>query len=517
MIRLIFLCLLFLFGSCEKTKTDSKQVVRFSLMADPTQLDPRKARTLYDTALVRMLFEGLTRLSQQGDVELALADRVDISEDGVRYVFHLKESKWSNGTSVTAFDFCESWKAILDPQFATDIASQLYCIKNASIAKQRNGSLDAIGVKAIDEKTLVVELEHPIPYFLQLLSMTYFFPVPSQIAKESSWALSPKTLVSNGPFSLNIWKHSDHLTLVKNPHYWEASSTKMNQVDILIVSDDTAFRMYEEGKLDWMGSPLAVISPDAIKSLKEKNLLSINPFLGTYFYRLNTALEIDGKKNPLSDARLRRLLSQSIDRKAIVEHVLQGGQTEANSLVPPAMGLEFEEKETSFGIVPLKDPLTITYINTERNAAVAQAVKSEWEKKLGLEIAIEAIESKTFFQLLSQGKLQIAAGSWSADFDDPINFLEVFKYSKASTNNTGWENADYVDILNRSDLCKMAQERKELLRKAEAILMKEAPIIPIFHFSSNYMKNPHLVDAKLHPLGVLDFRWASFEDKEVKR
>ena len=521
MIRFCLICFLLLFSACKKTGPEPQQVMRLSLAKDPTQFDPRKARDLYDTALTRMLFEGLTRLSQVGEVELAIADKVDVSEDGLQYVFHLRDTCWSNGDPVTAFDFCTSWKTILDPRFATDIAAQLYCIKNACKAKFGEISTDAVGVRALDPKTLVVELEHPVPYFLQLLSMTYFSPAPSKIAKQNeNWSLSPETFVSNGPFLLHTWKRTDHLTLIKNPRYWEAKIVKMPQIDFFIAANDTAFRMYEEGKLDWFGSPLATIPSNALRDLKKENLLCISPFLGTYLYRLNTAPMILDKKNPLANPELRRALSCAIDREAIVGYVLQGGQMAAKSFVPPAMGLQLEERSIDRSLtldVSLKDPLTIHFISDERNLAVAQAIQNQWEKKLGIQVELNALEPKMFYQRLSKGELQIAAGSWTADFNDPINFLEVFKYSRGSTNNTGWENRSYIDLLNRSDVCKNGEERKNLLQQAEAILMEETPIIPLFHFSSNYMKNPNLVNVTLFPLGILDFRGASFDSEEAKR
>ncbi len=511
-----YLCIffLFLFGSCSKDGPAERPSAKLSITTDPKIFDPRKARDLDSITLLRMLFEGLTRTSREGKTELALAENVEISEDGERYVFHLRKSYWSNGLPLTASDFSASWKTILDPKFATDIAYQLYPIKNARKAKLGEVGLDAIGVQALDAHTLVVELEHPLPYFLELVSMTCFFPVPLNVVSQNgNWGTSPEGFVSNGPFSLHSWKHADQLTLKKNSRYWEADAVKLPSIDFFIVPPDTALQMYEEGKLDWAGSPLSTIPADAIRNLKSSRRLEISPFMATYFFRVNTSPRIGDKTNPLADPANRRALSFALDRDGIVGHVLQGGHTAARSLVPPEMGLNADGyfQDQTLPSLALDEPITISYSNTERNAAVAQAVQTQWEKTLGIKVQLEAIEPKVFFQRVSKKEYQIAAGSWTADFNDPANFLEVFKCKDESTNNTGWEHPEYIDLLNRSAVCKGGEERNQLLRKAEEIIMEEMPIIPVFHFVLNYIKNPNFSGVALSPMGQLDLRWAYFE------
>jgi oligopeptide transport system substrate-binding protein len=513
-----YLCIffLFLFSSCAKSERTEGQTAKLSVTTDPKMLDPRRARDLDSITLLHMLFEGLTRTSKDGKTELALAENVEISEDGLRYLFHLRKSLWSNGLPLTADDFSTSWKAILDPKFCSDIAYQLYPIKNARLAKLGEIELETVGVQALDDHTLAVELEQPLPYFLELLSMPSFFPVPINIVSQNvDWNLSPEKFVSNGPFSLQNWKHSDQLTLMKNDHYWEADSVKLSSIDFLVAPPDTALQMYEEGKLDWTGSPLSIIPTDAVRNLKKSNRLEISPFLATYFFRVNISSLIDGKANPLACPNIRRSLAFALDRNGIVNHILQGGQKAARSLVPPEMGLSvdgyFVEKQAELD-VSLDEPITISYSNTdERNAAVAQAVQTQWEKALGIKVQLEAVEPKVFYQRVSKKEYQIAAGSWTADFNDPVNFLEVFKYKNESTNNTGWENLEYIDLLNRSSVCKSKEERNQLLRKAEEILMEEMPIIPVFHYALNYIRNPQFSGVALSPMGQLDLRWAYFE------
>ncbi|HSX12856.1 MAG TPA: ABC transporter substrate-binding protein, partial [Chlamydiales bacterium] len=261
-------------------------------------------------------------------------------------------------------------------------------------------------------------------------------------------------------------------------------------------------------KLDWMGSPLSTLPVDAITTLKD---VQKSPFLATGFCRLNVL------SGPLSDRQFRRALALSVDRKAIVEHLLRGGQTVATSLVPKEMGISegyFEPclVEARAIISEIEEPIApvvISYYNNERNTLIAQTLQRQWQENLNIKVEIEAVEPKVFFQKISQKNYQIAIGSWTADFNDPINFLEVFKSKDNGTNNTGWENLDYIDLLNRSAICTDKEERKRILHSAEKILMDEMPIIPIYHFALNYVKNEALTGVYLSPQGHLDLRTAS--------
>jgi oligopeptide transport system substrate-binding protein len=522
---LIVLCLLC--SACHnKEAATQTQVVRISVNAEPISLDPRSTRNLDGVNILHMLFEGLTRKSLNGEVELAIAKEVEVSDDGLRYVFHLRPTHWSNGTSLTASDFVSSWKTILDPQFPTDIACHLFPIKNGGRAKSGAVKMEEVGIYAPDPLTLIVELEQPTPYFLELLTMPPFFPVSEHAALQNPrWACEAETFVSNGPFAMKSWGHSDQISLVKNPHYWGVEEVCLDQVDLIVASDDTALRMYEEGKIDWTGSPLGAMPIDAVKELREKDQLCISPFLATFFLRVNIADSIGGKRNDLSNLSLRRALALALDRRSIAEHLLQGGQQAAEGFVPPEMELNpggyFSDNDLPRALEWLQkakgeigvalEPIRISYYKNERNAAIVQAMQKQWEEKLQISVEIEAVEPKVYFQRISKREFQLATGSWTADFHDPVNFLEVFKNKDNGMNNTGWEDPEYIDLLNRSQLCRDLEERKQLLREAESILMDQMPLIPIYHLALNYLKRDELDGVFLSPLGHLDLRWAHWE------
>ena len=270
MLRLLCLFLV-IFRQLPKSGNRSFSKVKINLGMDPLTLDPRKARDLSTITFMHMIFEGLTRAGRTGETELALAERVEISEDGLQYVIHLRNSFWSNGDPVTSTDFAASWKSILDPTFPTDGAYQLYPIKNGRKIKAGELGIDQLGVSTPDPQTLVIELEQPLPYFLEMLSLPIFFPIPHKVVLGNpNWALDPSTHVCNGPFRIALWKRSDQIQVVKNPAYWGANEVKIDGIDLFMVAGDTEMRMFEEGKLNWAGSPLSTLPVDAIASLKAR-------------------------------------------------------------------------------------------------------------------------------------------------------------------------------------------------------------------------------------------------------
>jgi oligopeptide transport system substrate-binding protein len=518
------LALALFFVGCSKDSTPNLQALRINIASDPATLDPRRARDLNEVTICRMLFEGLTRTSKEGKTELALAEAVEISDDGLEYVFHLRSAFWSNGDPVTSFDFAESWKSTLSPLFPSDIAYQLYLIQNGQKVKAGEMGPEKLGIQTPNAETLIVRLEQPTPYFLEVCAMSSYFPVPRQ-ASDKNWALDPGTFVGNGPFLLKSWTHADQIAVAKNHRYWESKAVRLQEIDLMMMSNDTEIRMFEEKKLDWAGSPLSTIPVDAVKHLKETHQLKVSPLSGTSFLRVNTADNFRGKQNPLSKAGCRKALAMAVDRTGITDHILQGGQTPARSLVPKEMGLFgsgyffdqnpeeakaiIAESLQEMGIAKEQmQPIILSFIVDDRNLSIAQAIQKHWETSLGILVQLEAVEKKVFYQRIRQKDFQLALGSWIADFNDPINFLEVFKFKLGSTNNTHWENPKYIDLLNRSQLCRDQEERKGLLRQAEEILMLEMPIIPIFHYAMNYLEQSGVEDVALSPIGVLDFRWA---------
>ncbi len=525
-VHFVVLLILSCFLGCTKNTVVNTQCFRMNLQKDPQTLDPRKARDMNTVTVCKMLYEGLTRISKEGNPELALAESVDISDDGREYVFHLRKSQWSNGTPVTAYDFAQSWKQILHPAFPTDMAYQLYMIENAKSVKLGEKPAEELGVQTPDPLTLIVRLESATPYFLEVCSTPSFFPVPSVLAAENpNWSLNPDTFVGNGPFVLKKWEHTNELCVGKNPRYWEADQVRMEEVRLVMVSSDTEMQMFEEKELDLAGGLLSSLPMDAVEHLRETGQLQVSPVSGTRFLRVNTQENWAGKTNVVHSAAFRKALSFALDRPAITKHVLHDVKTPARSFVPPEMGLckdgYFSNQDPTAANALLNealesmqlsratlDPIVLGFVDLGVARALAQAIQQQWETVLGIRVELQAVESKVFYQRIREKDFQIVIGSWIADFNDPINYLEVFKFKQGSSNNTNWENAKYIELLDQSTLCRNQVERKNVLQKAEEILMAEMPIIPLYHEAMHFLQRSEVQGMAFSPIGHVDVRWA---------
>ncbi|MBS0653781.1 MAG: peptide ABC transporter substrate-binding protein, partial [Verrucomicrobia bacterium] len=442
--------------SCQSPSSNSKALstkksessIRMNIKDEPQTLDPRKARDLNSITLMKMLFEGLTRLDCNEKVDLALAEKVDVSPDLKTYTFTLRDAVWSNGDPITAGDFEYAWKMCLGPDYPSDTAFQMYPIKNAKLAKEGKVALEEVGIRALDANTLQVELESPTPYFLSLLASPPFFPVNEKIdRKDPQWSLNAANFVCNGPFSLNEWKHQDRLEVAKNHSYWDADQVKLSAIHLVMVQEETELMMFEKNELDWAGSPLSTLPLEAIKGLRNSSTLKTKEMLGTYFLRSNT------EKAPFDHPKIRSAFAYAINRKAIVDHVTQGNQLPATGLVPTFFGLQkapyfndanvamarqlFEEALSEKGLTKEAFPeVSLMYRAGERNHLIAQAIQQQWYDAFGIRIKLESLEGKVYFDRISKQDFHLASGSWIADFEDPVNFLEVFKYKSGGSNNT---------------------------------------------------------------------------------
>ena len=510
-----------LFGCQKNPPASSATQVSINVIDEPQGLDPRKVRDLSGSTIAKMLFEGLTRINAQDVPELALAEAVDLAADLKTYTFHLRKSTWSNGDPVTAHDFVYAWKSALSPLFPSDTAFLLYGIKNAKAAKEGKVALDEVGIAALNDSTLQVHLENPAPYFLELLAFPIFFPVNQKIDETNpQWALDTAQFVGNGPFRWKEWKHQDHLTLEKNPAYWDAQAVHLDQLVLCMVKEETELSMFEKKELDWAGSPLSILPIEALGALRKSAQLKTKEILGTTFIRVNTA------RAPLDQPELRRAFALAMNRGLIVEHVTQGNQIPATGLVPLSLKVQsapyFADGDVNSAKSLLQQcslsemrPIVLTYRATERNHMMAQAIQEQWRAALGIQVQLESLEGKVYFDRVSKQNFDLALGNWMADFADPINFLEVFKYDRGS-NNTHWENPAYAALLDQSALEIDPEARRQLFAQAEKILIEEMPIIPIFYSTMLYVNQPQLKDVVLSSMGGIDFKWASSSKGEIK-
>jgi oligopeptide transport system substrate-binding protein len=246
------------------------------------------------------------------------------------------------------------------------------------------------------------------------------------------------------------------------------------------------------------------------------------PALGTHFYRFNV------EKAPFNNKKMRKAFTYALNRENITEHVLQGGQEPAMGFLPPSIRVQqrpffqdnikrtartyFKHALEEMGITEDELPrISLMYAVNDRNHKIAQAVQQQWQRTFGIIVHLEQLESKAFFAKRKSGEYLIANSSWIGDFSDPINFLEIFKSKDEASNHTGWESAEYAELLTLSDQATDAEERKRHLLKAEKVLMEELPIVPVFFYTYCYLKGERVKGVFLSDAGHLDFKWASVE------
>ena len=494
-------------GPKKKTNT---QILRLNIHTEPPTLDPRKATDCVSIFVIKQCQEGLMQRGHDGLPKPGLAERYERSEDGLIYTFHLRETLWSDGKPLTAYDFERSWKTLLDPTFPSDQAFELYLLKNGKAAKERTVSLDKVGVKALDAKTLRIELEHPAPYFLSLITIHPFFPIPDPF----------DPYISSGPFRLNKWKHFDELTLEKNPSYWDASRVKLQTVHLYIIEDDqTELNLFENGELDWTGHPFSNLPTDALPQLRKRENIKQLPIDATYLYTFNTSVF------PFNNVNFRKALSLAINRKSIVENITQMGQIPCSSLVPPTMWGEeslpyFEEnltqaqehfkqalKELDTTVENLP-PITLSYNTMVGHHKIAQAIQQQWASAFGLKVHLQNKEWKVFLDDLHHGNFQVARGGISAGIDDPISFLDTYLYPKSNRNPSNWGNPEYTRLIQKAEQTNDAKARLHILREAEKLMISEMPFAPIYTYRASFISKPFVKNVYISELGDMDIKYA---------
>ncbi len=498
-----------------------EQELSVNIKTEPPSLHPGTSTDTTSSAVLDQVFEGLTRVNQDNEVEEGMAESWDISDDELTYTFHLREdATWSNGDPVTASDFEYAWKWVLDPENAdTDYAYQLYPIKGAEDAKEDDGSLDDVGITAEDDHTLVVELEQPTEYFLELTAFYTYYPLNEDVVSENKdWATDAgDDYVTNGPFQLVSWDHKDNIVIEKNEDYWDADTVKLETITMHMIDDEnTALQMYENDDIDWIGDPTDSVPLAAIPTMKDADELEISDRAGVYYYSFNT------EEEPFDNENIRKAFAYSLDRTSIVENITQGEQKPATALVPPSI---FEENEEGYfedndvdtakeylekgldelGIDELPT-IKLSYNTDEGHAAIAQAAQDIWKKELEVEVELNNEEWNVFLDSLGEGDYQVGRMGWIADFNDAINFLEIFE-TVGGNNYTNWEDEEFQKLIKESRSELDTDKRREILRDAEEIFMDHMPIAPVYFYTNLYAFKDNVKNITVSPIGNIQYKW----------
>ncbi|HEY2494963.1 MAG TPA: peptide ABC transporter substrate-binding protein [Paenibacillus sp.] len=524
-------------------KPAKDQVLRINLSAEPPTFDPAQAKDSQTNTVLKLMYEGLTR-SEDGKEVPGIAESWEVSPDGLKYVFHLrKDAVWNNGDPVTAKDFVFAWERVLSPATtpAAPYAYQLFYIKNAenyNTPKLADGKANPdyisdfsqVGVKATDDNTLEVTLENPTPYFLNLTSFYTFYPVHSSVTGNAAWATNPKSMVTNGAFDLTTWTKGQKIEFTKNDKYWSKDIIKLSKITASLTnSGATELASYKSGQLDYAGEPNGAIPADQLPAIKKElpNEFNVKGFASTYFYEFNVTAK------PFDNVKIRKAFAMAIDRQAIVEKVTLGGQLPAFGFVPPGikgMKDEFrtENKDDYFqenvdeakkllaegmaeeGYTTLPE-VTLIYNSDENHRKVALAIGDMWAKNLGVTVKTENQEWGVFLQNRQNLNYQVARSAWSADYNDPMSFIDLWK-TGGGNNDNGFSNAEYDALVDDAYKSLDNTQRMENFKKAEKILIQdEQAIMPIYYYTNKSLTKENVKGIVVHYNGSIDFSRAYFE------
>jgi oligopeptide transport system substrate-binding protein len=527
-----------LFAGCgNQNSANSSQTITYNINAEPKTIDPGLSNSIEGGQVIVNAFEGLLDLDKNGQPVPGVAEKWDVSKDGLHYVFHLrKDAKWSDGKPVTAHDFEYAWKRALDPKTASQYAYQLYYLKNgeaynnsADPKATNKATADQVGVKAVDDYTLDVTLESPTPYFLSLMSFPTYMPVRKDIVEKhpNSWATKASTYISDGPFMLKDWKLKDSLVLVKNPNYWDAKNIKLNTLVLKTLDQATSYyAAFKTGQIDIIDYPPRQETPQLIKNGTAK----VYPYLGTYYYDLNISGNLNSS-NPavakaLNDVRVRKALTLAIDRTKLTKDITKGGEIPATGFVPNGIKetatTDFKQKDyfpAAGDVAQAKKLLadagypdgkgfpkmTIIYNTDQAHQDIAQAIQDMWKKNLGIQVDLRNVERKVQLTMMSNHNFQIVRDGWIADYADPMTFLDMFT-SNSGNNYSGYSNPAYDKLIASAKAEPDAAKRMALMHQAEDMLMNDMPIIPLYYYTLVSCQKSYVKDVVRSPLGFDYFR-----------
>lgn len=510
------------------------QVVRFVLGGEPRTLDPALAEDSVSAAVIYQLFEGLTRKEPGGVVGPGMAEQWGLSTDGLTYTFTLRPARWSNGAPVTAADFEYAWKRVLDPATRSPYAYQLYYLAGAEayhradpkvLGPQRMAALrNAVGVRALDERTLEVKLKVPVPFFVELTAFMPYLPVP-RVAVEADprrWWAEPALFAGNGPFVLAEWKRRAGPRLEKNEDYWDAVDVRLKGVETLVAPDgDAALSMFESGDAD-LAMP-RLIPPVEAPRLLQAGEAQQAPLLATYYLAFNTS------RGPFRDARVRRAFAHAIDRRTIVDEVLYGLPSPARALVPPGIanrGSGRDYREEGGDPFPDYNPVaarallaeagypgghgfprvTLLFNADGEQRDVMEALRRTWQEDLGVDVQLEAQDWAGYLRARETGEYDIVRVGWIGDFTDPAAFLDLFR-AGGPRNDARWRDAGFEARLDEAMMADDAG-RFAALHAAEARLAADAPAVPVYFYVQVWMQKPYVRDVFVDLQGSVFLRAA---------
>ncbi len=514
------------------TESTGDKELAVQIGPDPETIDPALNSAVDGGNMLLHAYECLLTVGEDGNLQPGQAESYEVSEDGLTWTFHLRDGlKWSDGSDLTANDFVYSWKRVCDPEVAAPYAETvLGMVKGYDEAI--DGNLDALGVSAPDDSTLVVELANPCSYFGSLAAFATLSPVQEATieANGEAWATAPETYVSNGPFYMTEWVPGSHITFSKNPYYWNADAIKLDRLKFVLMEDsNAAYSAYQTGEVLLIKD----VPTEEIPSLEGSDDFYVEPIIGTYYISLN----ID--KAPFDDVNVRKALSLAIDREYVASTLMQGTYTAASNFMGPGWmdtdGTEFmsnanggqpyiDTTDFEANLEEAKQLLadagypdgegfpTISYTTNESgyHKVVAEYLQQAWAE-LGIDLQVNIVEWSSFTPMRRSGDFEVARNGWVGDYSDPSNMLELF-YTTNGNNDGNFSDADFDAAIDLSRSTLDAAERSTALHTAEDILMDQAGCIPLAYYNDFWLQSSKITGAWHSAYGYWYFMYADITE-----
>ena len=519
------------------------KILTIQLGPDVESIDPALNSAVDGANYILFAYENLLKVDKDGKIVPGLAQKYEISEDQLTWTFYLRDGlKWSDGTDFTAEDFVYSWQRMVDPNVAAPYAQTvLGMVEGYDEAiglpdAEGNTTIDPdptkLKVEAPDDKTLVVHMATPTPYFDKLASFVSLSPVKKDVveANPDGWSIDPKTYISTGPFKLTDWKPGSYLMFEKNENYWDADSVKLDGIKCLLMNDQNAtFSAYESGD----ALMIKEVPTQEITTLKERSDFHIDPILGTYYLDLNNTLD------EFKEARVREALSLALDRKYISEVITAGTYTPATGFVSdgvtdwdgsawkdnitdPSVLINIDDHEANLAKAKelLKEAgyengvglpeMVYSTNDASYHKKIAEYLQQAWGE-LGLKIEVNIVEWKSFTPQRRSGNYQIARDGWVMDYNDPSNILELASTGNGN-NSSKYSNPEFDGLMNKAATEKDPQTRFGYLHQAEELIMKDTAMVPLLYYNDFYLQSDKITGSWHSPDGFWHFEYADIAE-----
>ena len=532
-------------SGCGGSKSASKngKILTIEEGPDVETIDPALNQSADGANYITMISDNLLRIDKDGKIAPSMAEKYEVSDDGLTWTFHLRDGlKWSDGSDFKADDFVYSWQRMVDPEVAAPYAETVLGMVdgyNDAIGNpDANGNTTTIPdrtklkVEAPDDKTLVVHMSHPTPYFDRLATFASLSPVKKDVveANPDGWSLDPKTYVSTGPFKLTEWKQGSHILVTKNEYYWNKDAVKLDGIKCLLMQDqNAAFSAYESGE----ASMIKDYPVEEVTTMQRRPDYKSSPKLGIAYTDVNNDLD------EFKDPKVREALSLALDRKYMADTITAGINSPAKGFIPDGVvdwdgsawadnitdkSVYYDNDNFDANLAKAKELLkeaghengaglpTMSYTTNDAgfNKKVAEYLQQAW-KELGINVEVNIVEWKSFIPQRRSGNYQIARDGWVMDYNDPSNLLEC-AYSTNGNNNSRYKNPEYDALLDKAANETDAKTRFGYLHQAEELLLKDAGVIPLMYQNETYLQKDNIKDSFYTSDGIWHFEYADIAE-----